>query len=231
MRRGAAPLLVADNDGSGRERHARAGARPWRGLDPLPRRDGRAGAARAPMQSPRRIARIWPRRGGRPALCLSRLEIRRRRHMPRPADGAQGIDLQAEGTAGGLCRAADRGARLRLPRSRARAALAEIRPARRRPAEARGVGPRRAQQLAPSGREPVRSLSCDGNAREHLSRARHDAARDHLRGDAVGHPDGFASAHLLRAHVPCLPRGGARQRAARGTGILSVHDLADADRR
>ena len=54
-------------------------------------------AARRALPAPHRLAVLRPQRGMRPALRLSRLEIRRRRQLRRPAErAARTTDLQAQ---------------------------------------------------------------------------------------------------------------------------------------
>ena len=67
---------------------------------PRPRRPCRRHGP--PLPASRRIAVLRPQRGGRPALRLSRLEVRRRRQLRRHAERAAGAGLQAQGARQGL---------------------------------------------------------------------------------------------------------------------------------
>ena len=60
------------------------------------RRDG------SPLSASLRLAVLWPQRRRRHPLRLSRLEVRRRRQLPRHAERAAGAGFPAEGAGQGL---------------------------------------------------------------------------------------------------------------------------------
>ena len=63
---------------------------PERGPDRLPRHRRPRRPGRRVLPAPRRAAVLRPQRGGRPALRLPRLEVRRRRQVHRHAEHARG---------------------------------------------------------------------------------------------------------------------------------------------
>ena len=60
---------------------------------------GQVGLCRQQLPAPRRVAVLRPQRGSRPALRLSRLEVRRHRRVRRHAQRAGRIGLQTQGHA------------------------------------------------------------------------------------------------------------------------------------
>src|SRR5258706_2320291 len=98
-------LLVAGADAA---RAAEAGLRPGaaaapgRGSGRVPRfRRQNRHSARA-LPAPAVVAVLWPQRGERPALRLSRLEIRRRRALRRHAERAARVEFPPQGAANRL---------------------------------------------------------------------------------------------------------------------------------
>ena len=85
---------------------------------PRHRRPGRHHGASLP--APLRLAVLRAQRGRRPALRLSRLEVRRRRQLPRHAERAAGAGLQGPHQGQGLQGGRARGLRLDLHGQRAR---------------------------------------------------------------------------------------------------------------
>ena len=81
-----------------------AGARPPAGREPdrLPRHLRQGRPHPEPLPAPRCLALLWPQRGGRAALRLSRLEVRLRGRLRRHAERAGGEHLQGEGPGAGL---------------------------------------------------------------------------------------------------------------------------------
>ena len=68
----------------------RPGARARRGPDPVSRRPGPAGPGASALRPSRRLALLRPGRGRGHPLLLSRLDVRGRRPLPRPAVRARG---------------------------------------------------------------------------------------------------------------------------------------------
>ena len=87
----------------GRRRPAAADA-AGRAADRLPRQRRAGRRPRSPLPAPLRLAVLRPQRGGRPALRLSRLEVRHGRQLPRHAECAGRPGLPAQGQGQGLSR-------------------------------------------------------------------------------------------------------------------------------
>ena len=110
-------------------------------------------AARPPLSAPRRQPLLRPERGVRPQVRLPRLEVRRRRPLPRHADDAAGQRVPRQGARGRPSHA--RVGRIRVGLSRARRARAGAPRARVRARAARAplrVEEAPAVQLGPVGR-------------------------------------------------------------------------------
>ncbi len=90
--------------------------------------EGRIGLVEEYLPTSRRVALFWAQRGMRPALRLSRLEVRRDRRLRRSVERAGGTSVQAQGEARGLSDLRARRHRLGISRAgREDAAFAEIR--------------------------------------------------------------------------------------------------------
>ena len=96
FRRHWLPALLIGGDPRSRLRSGpRAAARREPRRVPRYRRQGRPDPGGLPAS--RRVAVLWPQRGMRPALPLSRLEVRRRRQLRRDGVGAGRIELLRQG--------------------------------------------------------------------------------------------------------------------------------------
>ena len=100
--------------GTGGRRRPAAPDAVGRATDRVSRQRGADRRARSPLPAPLRLAVLRPQRRGRPALHLSRLEVRHRRQLPRYAESAGRPGLPAQGQGEGLQGGRARRAGLRL---------------------------------------------------------------------------------------------------------------------